>query len=101
MLTCVSFCDILISMNNPLLTTLEIVASLAIHSATAAELQAGFGGMSIATLKRHLFEARSLGANIESIKFGKSSCYHLKNKDEIRGRLNRWIELEKTRDLTA
>lgn len=87
-------------MNSPLLTTLEIVSSLCVHSATAAELQSKFGSIGIATLKRHIAEARLLGANIESIKFGKSWCYHLKNKDEIRVRLFRWIELEKSRDLT-
>lgn len=87
-------------MNSPLLTTLEIISSLCIHSATASELQAKFGGLSIATLKRHLAEARLLGAEIESIKFGKTWCYHLKNKDAVYVRVHRWIELEKSRDLT-
>jgi hypothetical protein len=88
-------------MNSPLLTTLEIAFTLTIQSASAAELQAKFGGLSIATLKRHIAEARLLGADIESIKFGKSWCYVLKNKDAVRGRLHTWIELERTRDLTS
>lgn len=99
MLASVSFCDILTSMNSPLLTTLEIISSLCVHSATATELQSRAGGISIATLKRHLAEARLLGANIESIKFGKSWCYHLKNKDAVRVRVHQWIELETKRDL--
>jgi predicted DNA-binding transcriptional regulator YafY len=88
-------------MNNPLLTTLEIVAALGDSPATAAELQAQFGGMSIATLKRHIAESRLLGADIESVKFGKSWTYQLNNKADIRVRLARWIDLEKTRDLTS
>lgn len=88
-------------MNNPLLTTLEIVYSLCLHSATAAELQKGAGGISIATLKRHLAEARLLGADIESLKFGKSWCYHLKNKDAVYARVHQWIELEKNRTLVS
>lgn len=86
-------------MNSPLLTTLQIIASLGVHSATAAELQSRAGGIGIATLKRHIAEARLLGANIESIKFGKSWCYHLKNKDEVRARVHTWLELETARDL--
>jgi hypothetical protein len=88
-------------MNNPLLTTLEITAALCVRPSTAAELQAAFGDIGIATLKRHIAEARQLGADIESVKSGKSWLYQVKNPDAIRLRLKRWIELEKTRDLTC
>lgn len=88
-------------MNNRLLTTLEIIAALGDAPATVAELQAQFGDMSIATLKRHIAEARLLGADIASLKSGKSWNYQLNNKADIRVRLARWIELERTRDLTS
>lgn len=88
-------------MNNPLLTTLEIVAALCARPSSAAELQAAFGNIGIATLKRHIAEARLLGADIESVKNGKASLYQVNNPDAIQARLQRWIELEKTRDLTA
>lgn len=88
-------------MNNPLLTTLEIVAALGDSPMTAVELQAQFGDMSIATLKRHIAEARLLGADIESVKSGKSWNYHLNNKADVRVRLARWLELERSRDLTS
>jgi len=86
-------------MNNPLLTTLEIVASLADHPASAADLQARFGGISLATLKRHLSEARTLGAQVSSFKSGKAWSYRLDNYEDIRARLHRWIDLEQTRNL--
>lgn len=85
---------------NPLLTTLRIIETLGIQSASATELQNKFS-VSVATLKRHLGEARLLGADIEAHKFGKSWCYLLKNKDEVRGRVHTWIELETTRDLRS
>lgn len=85
---------------NSLLTTLEIISSLSRSPSTAAELQALFQ-ISIATLKRHLAEARDLGADIESIKVGKASTYHLRNAAQVSKRLDRWIELERARDLTC
>lgn len=87
-------------MNSPLLTTLNIISLLCDHSYSSAELQRRNENMSIATLKRHIAEARSLGAKIESIKSGSTWCYHLKNKDAVLTRLNRWIELENSKDLT-
>lgn len=88
-------------MNSPLLTTLNIISLLCDHSYSSAELQRRNDDMSIATLKRHIVEARSLGAKIESLKSGSVWCYHLKNKDAVSVRLARWIELEKTRDLVS
>ena len=88
-------------MNNPLLTTLEIIAALGDRPSTAAELQAQFGAISIATLKRHINEARQLGADIQSVKSGKFWCYQLNNEKDVRVRLARWLELEKSRDLTC
>nr|CDL66798.1 unnamed protein product [uncultured bacterium] len=85
---------------NSLLTTLEIIDTLSRKGASAAELQAQFG-LSIATLKRHLAEARHLGAQIESIKLGKTSTYMLTNRQEVSVRLERWLELERSRDLTS
>lgn len=90
-------------MNNPLLTTLEIISfirSVSPMGASAAELQAQFG-ISIATLKRHLAEARELGADIQSEKVQAVSRYVLRNHHEISLRLNRWLELERSRDLTS
>lgn len=88
-------------MNNPLLTTLEIIAALCARPSTASELQVAFGDISIATLKRHLSEARLFGADVVSVKSGKISVYEVRNPDAIRVRLSRWIELEKTRDLIS
>lgn len=85
---------------NSLLTTLEIISILSHRPSTAAELQS-FYPISIATLKRHLAEARHLGADIESVKSGKTSTYHLRNADQVSKRLQRWIELERSRDLIS
>lgn len=85
---------------NSLLTTLEIISALAHKGATAADLQAQFG-LSIATLKRHLAEARHLGASIESVKLGNVSTYLLKNRKEVSERLEKWLELERSRDLVG
>jgi len=87
-------------MNNPLLTTLEIVQMLGVQSASASELMTKFS-ISVASLKRHLFEARLLGANIESIRFGKGWVYVLANKDAVRTKVHQWIQLERERDLTG
>ena len=84
---------------NPLLTTLEIISALSGADATAAQLQTQFN-LSIATLKRHIAEARHLGAKIESVKLGKVSTYTLRNSQEVTARLDRWLELERSRDLT-
>lgn len=84
---------------NPFLTTLEIIEALSRADATAAQLQTQFD-LSIATLKRHIAEARHLGAKIESVKLGKVSTYTLRNGQEVTGRLDRWLELERSRDLT-
>lgn len=85
---------------NPLLTTLEIIEAIGTESASTSDLQARFE-ISVATLKRHLAEARLLGADIQSIRTGTSWMYHLKNNDAVRVRVAQWIELERTRDLTA
>jgi len=87
-------------MNNPLLTTLEIIQALGIQSASAAELMTKFS-ISVAGLKRHLGEARLLGAKIESVRFGKGWVYVLANKDDVKVRVHQWIQLERERDLTA
>lgn len=84
---------------NPLLTTLEIIQAIGTESASAAELQTRFG-ISIATLKRHIGEARLLGADIESARTGNRWMYQLKNNDSVRARVKQWIDLERNRDLT-
>ncbi len=84
---------------NPFLTTLEIISALSDADATAAQMQTQFD-LSIATLKRHIAEARHLGAKIESVKLGKISTYTLQNSQEVTARLDRWLELERSRDLT-
>jgi hypothetical protein len=88
-------------MKTPLQTTLEVIFHLATHSYSAAELQRRCGDISVATLKRHIAEGRELGAVIESIKFGKTWCYHLKNKDQVLPRVIVWLELEKNRTLVV
>jgi len=85
---------------NSLLTTLEIVAALARRPSTADELESFFS-LSTATLKRHLAEARHLGADIQSVKLSKVSTYHLRNADQVAKRLSTWIELERSRYLTS
>lgn len=87
-------------MNNPLLTILEIVEALGIQSASAADLMVKFD-LSIATLKRYISEAQTLGAKIESVRFGKGWVYVLTNKDDVKVRVHEWIQLERKRDLTA
>jgi len=87
-------------MNNPLLITLEIIQTLDVRSASAADLMTKFS-VSVAGLKRHISEARLLGAKIESVRFGKGWVYLLTNKDAVRVKAHQWIQLERQRDLTA
>ena len=58
-------------------------------------------GISAATLKRYIKDARLLGAEIESYRSGQTWAYRLINLDQITARLDTWIELEQKRDLTA
>jgi hypothetical protein len=87
-------------MNNPLLITLEIIQTLDAQSASAADLMNKFS-ISVAGLKRHITEARLLGAKIESVRFGKGWVYLLTNKDDVRVKVGQWVKLERERDLTA
>jgi hypothetical protein len=86
------------SQKNPHLLTLRIVSSLAGGDQAPAEIMER-EGISSATLKRHIADARDLGAAIVSVKKASRSYYRLDNYDTIKRRLNSWIELETTRDL--
>jgi hypothetical protein len=83
---------------NPHLITLRIVSSLAGGDQAPAEIMER-EGISSATLKRHIADARDLGAAIVSVKKASRFYYRLDNYDTIKRRLNSWIELETTRDL--
>jgi hypothetical protein len=85
-------------MNNPLLTTLEIVHFLSAGSASLSEIVTRFDS-SPAGVKRHLAEARTLGAVVVSSKAGASWAYTLQNWPAIEARTLRWIDLERSRTL--
>lgn len=80
---------------NPLLDTLTIVDTLRAGDATAADL-AALLDVSPATLKRHIAEARHLGAVIESVRGAGGWRYVLRNSAKLR-HLDAWLRLERTR----
>lgn len=55
--------------------------------------------MSIPTVKRHIAAARTMGADIVSIKKNGQSVYHLLNWEEIREKTTRWLMLEHEQNL--
>jgi len=80
---------------NPLLDTLTLVDTLRSADATAADLAAQLD-VSPATLKRHISEARHLGAVIESVRGSGGWRYVLRNADQLRN-LDVWLKLERAR----
>ena len=84
--------------NNPLLTTLKIIDFLSHCEGNTKELAEIFA-IGTATLNRHIAEARSMGAKIESVKNKGHQHYRLTNASEIMIRVLRWIDLEEKRDL--
>lgn len=81
---------------NPLLTMLRVVDSLNKSDITAADLMLKHGLTGI-TLKRYIRDAKSMGADIVSVKCDGKSYYHLNNYANIKKILNKWIELEEKR----
>lgn len=83
-------------MNNPLLTTLEIIETLSRGDATLLELGEQFG-ISPASARRNIADARLYGADIVSRKVGATWRFTLTNWNDCKRLCLRWIELEKTR----
>lgn len=81
---------------NPLLDTLTLIETLRAGDATAADL-AALLNVSSATFKRHLSEARHLGAVIESVRGAGGWRYVLRNADKLR-HLDAWLRLERARN---
>lgn len=81
---------------NPLLDTLTIIDTLRSGDATAADL-ASLLDVSPATLKRHISEARHLGAVIESVRGAGGWRYVLRNSAKLR-HLDSWLRLERARN---
>ncbi len=67
---------------------------------TSEELCAHFR-ISDRTLKRHIAEARQLGADIKACRVDGRWIWECQNSDELKkgGKLDRWIELEESRSL--
>lgn len=76
-----------------LLVTLNIVIKLSSSNVSVKELACEFS-LSVPTIKRHLAEARHLGADIVSVKVGSSSSYRLLNWSQIQKRVITWHALE-------
>lgn len=87
--------------SNALLQVLRTIENLSVHGDCTAATLERMGGFSPATLKRCISEARSMGADIVSVRKGSLWVYTLCNSDVVINRVNQWIELEEKRDLTA
>lgn len=85
-------------MNNPLLSTLEIILQLGKIPTSTIDLMAQFA-VSQACVKRYIADARVLGADIVSVKSKGVSRYELRNWSAICRRTQRWAQLERERDL--
>lgn len=85
-------------MNNPLLTTLEIIETLSRGDSTLLALGDQFD-ISPATVRRCIAEARLIGADIVSLKVGATWRFTLANWGDCKKLCLRWIELEKTRSI--
>ncbi len=86
-------------MKSELLKTLLIVRSIIDTGPTPCAELARFHGMSTATLKRRLEDARQLGAHVESVKLGARWYYSVPNAAVVHRRLGLWIKLEEARSL--
>lgn len=83
---------------NSLLQTLNLVETLSRFDASAETLSRQLD-VSPATLKRHLVEARAMGADIRSVRLGAGWVYELRNASAVMPRVSLWIDLEGKRDL--
>ena len=86
---------------SPLLTMLQIIRRLGEDGGHPGDVLAQIEKISIPTLKRHIAEARHMGADIVSVRDTptKSHVYEVRNWDRISSRVLRWLELESTRNL--
>ena len=83
---------------NDHLTTLKILVDLS-KSDTSSAVLCSVHGVSIATLKRFITEARHMGAVVESRKVGSVWLYHLDNWAQIKKIVTSWMTLEENRSL--
>lgn len=86
--------------SNPLLQTLRLIETLSRFDANAETLGRQLD-VSPATVKRYVVEARSLGADICSVRMNGGWVYELRNADAVMTRVKQWIYLEEKRDLTV
>jgi predicted DNA-binding transcriptional regulator YafY len=82
-----------------MLKTLEIIDTLNQYGACSSSTLETMHSVSVATLKRHIQEARSLGADIASLRAGKGWAFELKNGPVVMPLCKKWIELERNRSL--
>jgi len=85
---------------NPLLQCLRLVETLSRFDASTETLGRQLD-CSPVTIKRYINEARTLGADIRSVRLNGGWVYELRNSDLVMTRVRQWIELEEKRDLTA
>lgn len=87
---------------NPFRTQLEIAETmLEPFSQWSATELCDMHGVSLATLKRHIADLRSMGARIEAIGGGKNPWfYRLNNAEQVSRTVRGWLILEVARDLT-
>lgn len=84
--------------HNPLLVTLRMIERLSHGPQSAAALGAEFG-LSPIGVKRHVREARVLGAAVRSVRGPGGWNYELQDAARVIERTRRWIELESVRDV--
>lgn len=84
--------------HNPLLVTLKMIERLSHGQQSAAALGAEFG-LSPVSVKRHIAEARVLGAAVRSVRAAGGWVYELQDAARVIERTRRWIELETVRDV--
>lgn len=84
----------------PILQILKIIETISRFPASSETIGRQFD-ISPATVKRHVVEARQIGADIRSVRLGGGWVYELRNPEVVMARVKLWIDLEEKRDLTA
>lgn len=82
-----------------MLKTLEIIDTLNYYGVCSSATLETMHSVSVATLKRHIREARLLGADIVAVRAGKGWAFDLKNGPVVMPLCKKWIELERRRSL--
>lgn len=82
-----------------MIKTLEIIDTLNHYGACSSSTLEAMHSVSVATLKRHVSEARLLGANIVSRRVGKAWMFELINATVVMPLCTKWLELERRRSL--